>query len=139
MVLLYEELSYKIRGCAMEVRKDYGSGHKEALYENAYAEELAANRIKFKREKSINVYSPKSGRKVGSYRPDFIVEEKIIIELKAMDMVPRRMIDRLFDYLKNSKYELGFFINFGGSRLYIKRIIYTNDRKHWQSIVNTTR
>ena len=72
----------------MEVRKNYGPGHKEILYQNAFAEELT---------------------------------------------------DKLFDYLRNSKYELGFFINFGGSRLYIKRIIYTNDRKPWQSIANTVR
>lgn len=131
MALLYEELSYKIRGCAMEVRKNYGPGHKEALYQNAFAEELVASGISFKREKSIRIYSPKTGRNIGSYRPDFTVEDKIIIETKAMELVPRRMIDKLFDYLRNSKYELGFFINFGGSRLYIKRIIYTNDRKPW--------
>lgn len=132
MGLLYEELSYKVCGCAMEVRKNYGPGHKESLYQNAYVEELIANRVPFKKEKSIRIYSLKTGKNVGNYRPDFIIADKIIVELKAMVLVHRKLIDRLFDYLRNSKYELGFFINFGGSRLYIKRIIYTNDRKQWQ-------
>ncbi|MEM4188728.1 MAG: GxxExxY protein, partial [Candidatus Hadarchaeum sp.] len=118
--------------------RNYGSGHKESLYQRAYAEELDANGILYKQEQPIRIYSPKTGKVVGVYRPDFIIADKIIVELKAMDLVPRKMIDRLFDYLRNSKYELGFFINFGGSRLYIKRIIYTNDRKRWQqSIVST--
>ena len=74
--LLYKELSYEIQGVAMEVRNDYGSGHKESLYQNAFAEELERRNIAFNKEKSINIYSPKSGKKVGSYRPDFIVDEK---------------------------------------------------------------
>jgi len=131
MSLLYEELSYKVRGCAMEVRKNYGPGHKEDVYQNAFAEELAYRNITFKKEDSIKIYSPKSGKVMGTYRPDFIVDDKIIVELKAVTMISKNMVDRLYNYLRNSRYELGFLINFGGNELYIKRIIYTNDRKPW--------
>lgn len=127
--LLFKELSYQIQGAAIEVRKNFGSGHKESLYQNAFAEELTARNISFEKEVAIQIHSPKSGKIVGTYRPDFLIDGKIIIELKAQEVVPRKLIDQLFDYLRNSQYELGYFINFGGQKLYFKRIIYTNDRK----------
>ncbi len=136
--LLYEKLSYEVRGCAIEVRKNYGPGHKESLYQNAYAEELTLKNIPFKREEPIKIYSPKTGKVIGSYRPDFIIDSKIIVELKALDKVPQKMIDQLYDYLRNSEHELGFFINFGSNELYIKRIIYSNDQKPWTKRLSGT-
>ncbi len=128
-VLLYKELSYRIRGAAIEVRKNYGPGHKEVLYQRAFAEELSLQGIKYEREKPIKIYSPKTKKIIGSYQPDFIVEDKIIIELKALEQMPRKMIDQLYSYLRNSEYELGFLINFSSGGVDIKRVIYTNDRK----------
>ena len=127
--LLYKELSYEIRGVAIEVKKNYGPGHKEVLYQRAFAEELRLRGISYQREKSIKVYSPKTKKVIGSYQPDFIVEDKIIIELKALEQMPRRMIDQLYSYLRNSEYELGFLINFRSGGVDIKRVSYTNDRK----------
>lgn len=129
--LLHKELSYQIQGAAIEVRKNFGPGHKESIYQNAYAEELKSRSIKFDKEKSIRIYSPKTGKIIGSYQPDFIIDDKIIVELKALDLIPRKLIDQLYDYLRNSSYELGYFINFAGKKLYIKRIIFTNDHKPW--------
>jgi GxxExxY protein len=127
--LLYPELSYQVQGAAIEVRKNYGSGHKESLYQNAFAEELTTRKIPFEREASIQIKSPKTGKLVGSYKPDFLIDDKIIVEIKALEVIPRKLIDQLFDYLRNSNYELGYFINFAGPKLYMRRIIYTNDRK----------
>lgn len=127
--LLYEELSYQIRGAAIEVRKNYGSGHKEILYQRAFAEELSLRKIKYEREKPIKVHSPKIRKVIGSYQPDFIIEDKIIVELKALERLPQNMIDQLYSYLRNSRYELGFLVNFGSDGVDIKRVIYTNDRK----------
>jgi len=127
--LLYGDLTYKIRGAAMEVRKNFGPGHKETIYSNAFAEELAFQGLNFEREKTIRIYSPKTGKAIGNYRPDFLVESKIIIEVKAVDLIPKNFIDQLYSYLRNSEYQLGIFINFKSPRLYMKRIIYTNDRK----------
>lgn len=127
--LLYKELSYQIQGVAIEVRKNFGPGHKESIYQNAFAEELQLRGIKFEREKGIKIYSPKTRKFMGIYKPDFIIEDKIIVELKALGKIPKIFIDQLYDYLRNSKYELGYFINFASPRLYMKRIIFTNDRK----------
>ena len=138
MNLLYKELSYQIRGAAIEVRKNYGLGHKEVLYQRAFAEELNLRRIKFEREKPIKIYSPKTRKVIGSYQPDFIIENKIIVELKALERMPKMMIDQLYSYLRNSKFELGFLINFRSDGVDIKRVIYTNDRKkHIQTEIET--
>lgn len=63
--LLYKELSYEIRGAAIEVRKNYGPGHKEVLYQRAFAEELDLRGINYEREKPIKIYSPKSKKVIG--------------------------------------------------------------------------
>jgi GxxExxY protein len=135
MDLLYEDLSYQIRGAAYDVRKNYGPGHKEVLYQRAFEEEMNLRKIKFVREKPIKIYSPLTGKIIGSYQPDFIVDDKIIVELKALENIPRKMIDQLYSYLRNSIYQLGFFINYGFDGIDIKRIIYTNDRKKHLSSV----
>jgi GxxExxY protein len=127
--LLYEDLSYQIRGAAFGVRKNYGPGHKEVLYQRAFDEELNIRKIKYVREKPIKIYSPVSGKIIGSYQPDFIVDDKIIIELKALEKISKKMIDQLYSYLRNSIYQLGFFINYGTDGVDIKRVIYTNDKK----------
>jgi GxxExxY protein len=134
--LLYKELSYEIRGAAIEVKKSYGPGHKEVLYQRAFAEELGLRGITYEREKQIRVYSPKTKKIIGSYQPDFIIEGKIIVELKALEQMPGRMINQLYSYLRNSKYELGFLINFNSDGVDIERIIYTNDKKKHVSFNN---
>jgi GxxExxY protein len=127
--LLYEELSYQIRGAAIEIRKQFGCGHKEVLYQRAFAEELDLRKIKYDREKPIKIHSPKTTKVIASYQPDFIIEDKIIVELKVLEQMPKRMIDQLYSYLRNSIYELGFLINFSSRGADIKRVIYTNDKK----------
>lgn len=127
--LLYKELSYQIQGAAIEIRKQYEPGHKEVLYQRAFAEELDFRKIKFEREKPIKIYSLRTNKVIGIYQPDFIVDDKIIVEIKALPQIPKKLVDQLYDYLRNSDYELGYFINFSGPKLYIKRIIYSNVNK----------
>jgi len=127
--LLYKELSYKIRGAAIEVKKSYGLGHKEVLYQRAFAEELTLQKIRYEKEKQVKIYSPKTEKAIASYQLDFLVENKIIVELKALEKIPQIAIDQLYSYLRNSEYQLGFLINFSSNGVDIKRIIYTNDRK----------
>ncbi|MDO8537176.1 MAG: GxxExxY protein [bacterium] len=133
--LLYKELSYQIQGAAIEVRKNFGPGHKESLYQNAFAEELTSRGITFEQEKSIRIYSPKTSKIIGSYKPDFVIEGKVLVELKALEKTPRLAVDQLYDYMRNSDCELGYFVNFSTPKLFMKRIIFTNDRKFRRSVV----
>lgn len=127
--MLYKELSYEVRGAAIEVKKSYGAGHKEVLYQRAFAEELDLRGINYAREKAIKIHSPKTRKVIGSYQPDFVIDDKIIVEIKALEQMPPKMMDQLYSYLRNSRYELGFLINFNSGGANIKRVIYTNDKK----------
>jgi len=73
---------------------------------------------------------------MGNYRVDFLIEGKIIVEIKAVDLIPKNFIDQIYSYLKNSKYKLGYFVNFRSSPFYIKRVIYTNDKKPFLKMVS---
>ncbi len=127
--LLHEELSYKVRGAILEVSKKYGKGLKESIYENALDEEFTKRGLKFKRQPTITIFSLDSGEPLGTYRPDFLVEELLIVEIKAADFTSPQFTKQQLSYLQASKYELGFLVNFNSPQLFIKRLIYTNDRK----------
>jgi len=74
---LYKELSYQLQRCFFEIRKNYGPGQKESIYVNLVAEWLKEHHTPFEKEKSIKIYSITSGKVVGIYRPDFLIDNKI--------------------------------------------------------------
>jgi GTP-binding protein LepA len=124
--LLYEELTYILRGCVFNVYNNLGPGHKENIYQKALEEELRKSKLLFEKEKTINVlYNDKP---IGIYRPDFVVDNKIIVEIKALPFLGQLEKKQTWHYLKGSDYRLAFLINFGGKELQIERIIYDNIR-----------
>jgi GxxExxY protein len=127
--ILYKELSYIIQGCCFEIRKEYGPGQKESVYVNLLKECIEKHNVPIEKEKSIKIYSSQSGKIVGSYRPDLIVDDKIIIEVKSTRITIKQDERQIYHYLRNSKYELGYLINFSTPRLFIKRIVYSNYKK----------
>jgi|SRR3989344_1001297 len=133
--LLYPELSYKIQGSIYNVANKYGSGLKELIYQKALQEEFEKNNIVFEGQKRINIYSVESGKILGTYIPDFVVENKIILEIKASPFTTKQDISQQLSYLKASSYEIGYLVNFNTDKLYIKRSIFTNDRKPFISAI----
>lgn len=127
---LYSDLTYKIRGAAFKVKKELGLGHKEIVYQKALAEEFRKAGLAFEAEKSLNVFY--DGTKVGLYRPDFIVENKVIVELKALPFISQQEEAQHWNYLKGSAYKLALLVNFGGSDVYFKRIVYDTARPQGQ-------
>lgn len=132
--LLYPELSYVIRGCIFEIRKQYGPGQKEIVYHRLLEEKLLKEDLIVEREKRINIYSQDTGKTIGIYQPDLVIEDKIIIEVKSSKFSSQTDEKQLYHYLRNSKYELGYLVNFSTPILYIKRIIYTNNNKPYLNI-----
>ena len=116
---LHEDLSYKIRGACFNVHNTLGGGHKEAIYQKALAIELEKSGIKFEKEKSLTISY--GDEKIGVYRPDFVVNQEIVIELKAVDYMPKDYEVQLLNYLKSTKLPLGFLINFGPKKVEIRR------------------
>ena len=120
---LYRDLTYKIIGALYEVHKELGSVHKEIIYHKAVAIELIDRKIDFVEEKSIDVKY--KGQRIGVYRPDFIIEDKVILEIKVAPMITKSMQDQVYYYIKGTKYKLVLLANFGTSKVGIKRLIYT--------------
>lgn len=127
--ILEQDLSYNVRGVLIEVSNKYGHLHKEQVYQKACEEVFVKRGIKFRSHPKLSVHSIDSGKKLGMYVPDFLIEDKIVVELKAQPVLPRISIQQLEQYLKASKYEIGFAVNFGEPRVRIVRRIYTNDLK----------
>ena len=124
--LLYQNLTYKIRGLIFKVYNELGFGHKEMIYQRALRHELSKNDVPFEQEKPLDVIY--DSIKVGTYRPDFVVDGKILIELKALPILPKASETQLIYYLKGTSFKLGLLVNFGSSKLIIKRKIWTNPR-----------
>jgi len=128
---LYPELTYKIRGAMYKVHKTLGSGHKESVYHKALAQEFKLQGISFTAEKTLSVIY--EGTKVGNYKPDFIVEDKVLIELKATPIMPMQAERQLAYYLRGTPYQLGLLVNFGAKSLDIRRRIWTNQYNQLKS------
>ena len=120
---LYKDLTYKIFGALYAVHNELGPVHKENIYHKAIALEFKERAINFEEEKSLPVKY--KGKKIGSYRPDFIIEDNVILEIKAVPMITKSMMDQIYYYVKGTQYKLVLLANFGTKRLSIKRRIYT--------------
>src|SRR3989339_444897 len=132
--LLYEDLTYRIRKCLFAVRKNLGLGHKEILYQNALEAEFKKEKLAFEKEKTMSVMY--EGKKIGVYRPDFVVEDKIIIELKALKFIGKNEKTQVWTYLKGSNYKLALLANFSPSDVEIERIVYDEARENKKSALS---
>lgn len=128
---LYEDLTYKVRGAMYKVHQTLGSGHKEGVYHKALEKEFDLQSIPFKTEVTLVVNY--EGEKVGRYRPDFIVDDKVLIELKAVPFLPIQAERQLSYYLRGTDYKLGFLVNFGAPSLVIIRKIWDQNRSNQQN------
>lgn len=131
--LLEADLSYKIRGAVFNVRNKYGQGLKEIIYQKALSEELNGRGLEFEEQKRINIFSADTGKVLGVYIPDFLVDNKIIVEIKSSSFTTRADIEQQRSYLRASKYEIAYLVHFGTNKLDIRRSIFTNDRKGFVS------
>jgi len=119
--IVYKELSYTIIEACMEVHKILGPGFTEKIYEEAVIREISSRYIAFERQKPIEVFY--KGDKIGEYRLDIVVDNKIILELKAVAELNSTFEAQLFSYLKATNLKLGILINFGKKKLEQKRIV----------------
>lgn len=109
--LLYLEESYIIRGACFVLYKKFRNTQKESVYQRALVQELKLKGLSIDREKQLPIYH--LGIKVGVYVPDLVVNNSIIIELKAKPFLHKEDSQQFWHYLKNSEFKLGFLINFG--------------------------
>jgi GxxExxY protein len=116
----YSELTGKIIGCAMEVHNELGNGFQEVIYQRALNYEMELRKIVFAREIEMPVFYKQ--KDIGSRRVDFLVEEKICVELKALIKLEDVHLAQAINYLEAFNLEVGLLINFGNTKLEFKRV-----------------
>lgn len=117
----YKELTYKIIGAAMEAHKELGCGFLEAVYEEALDREFKRIGLRFNRQEKLDIIY--KGEKIKEYEADFIVEDKVLVEIKAMKGLTKMDQAQLHHYLKATHKQIGLLFNFGTASLEYKRII----------------
>lgn len=119
----YDDLTYKIIGCAMKVHRELGPSLREDNYQRAMGYALADAGLGYEAEKMISVYSQPDGLDlIGYYIPDFIVEEKIVVEIKAVQGLTNNHLAQVIGYLAVTQCPLGLLLNFAERSLRPQRI-----------------
>ena len=120
--IIYKNESYYIIGLCMDIHNELGKGFNEAVYSDALEIELKANGVPYQKEAKFNiVYKGKTLKH--HYYADFVVDDKIIMELKAVEKISSSHIRQTLNYLAASKMKLGLIVNFGEDNLAYKRVI----------------
>jgi len=128
--LKYQDLTGKIIGCGFEVHKFLGNGFQERIYQRALAYELSKAGLNFAREISMDIFYKDLEDPIGRRRADFIVENKVIIELKAVKLLEDNHLAQILNYLKAYRLEVGLLINFGSKSMEFRRLILSKDRRY---------
>ncbi len=117
---MYDELTYKVIGCAMKVHNTLGNGFQEVIYQRCLAIELEKAKVAFMREVEQIIYY--EGLNVGTRRADFVIEEKIIVELKALINLEDVHLAQAKNYVVAYDFPVGLLINFGAISLQYKKV-----------------
>jgi len=121
--LKYKDITEKIIGASFEVHKFLGNGFQEVIYQRALAWELSQAGLSFAREIEQDIFYKKLTEPIGTRRADFVVEGKVLVELKALVELEDVHLAQVLNYLKAYKLEVGLLINFGSKSLAFKRLV----------------
>ena len=119
--LKHHDITGKIIGCAFEVHNFLGNGFQEIIYQRALSWEFEQVGLNFQREISQDIFYKNLTEPIGKRRADFVVENKVLIELKALKELEDVHLNQVLNYLKTYKLEIGLLINFGSKSLEFKR------------------
>ena len=122
--LIYPELCYQVIGILFEVWTKLGFGHKENFYQNALAREIETLGLKIKKQLPAQISY--KGKVVGIYYFDFLIEDKMVLEIKVRNYFSRKDIEQLYSYLKAKNLKLGIIAHFTKSGVKFKRIVNLN-------------
>ena len=120
--IIEKELVYKINRCVFEVYRVLGHGFLEKVYERALLKELKAKGLKAQAQVPIQVHY--KGEIVGDYYADLVVEDKVIIELKAQEHINIAQEAQLLNYLKATEIQVGLLVNFAYTKATVKRFVF---------------
>ncbi len=119
--LIYADLCYKIVGVLFSVWSDIGIGHKESFYQKATAEGLKEIHLKFKEQLPVKIRY--KNKYIGIYYFDFLVGDKIVLEIKVRNYFSKKDIEQLYSYLKAKNLKLGIIAHFTRTGVKFKRVV----------------
>ena len=118
---MYSDLSYKVIGVLFEVWNNVGVGHKEKFYQKAVARELEISKTNFKEQLPAKIEY--KGKFLGLYYFDFLIEDKMILEIKVRNFFSKKDIEQLYSYLKSKNLKLGMIAHFTRTGVKFKRVL----------------
>ena len=121
-IVEYRDITRKIIGAAFEVHTFLGNGFQEVIYQRALALELSRAGLTFAREIEQDIFYKELPEPIGTRRADFVVEGKVLVELKAISKLEDVHIAQLLNYLRAYRLEVGLLINFGSKSMTFKRL-----------------
>jgi len=121
--LLFRDITEKIIGASFEVHSFLGNGFQEVIYQRALAWEMRQEGLEFAREIEQDIYYKDLPEPIGTRRADFVVEGKVLVELKALAQLEPVHLAQALNYLKAYRLEVGLLINFGAKSLEFRRLI----------------
>jgi GxxExxY protein len=124
----HKELTHLIIGCAMKVHNTLGSGFQEVVYQRALAIEMRMRGLKYQRELEMDIFY--EGEHIGTRRVDFFIEEKMMVELKALTKLDDLHLAQAMNYCQAYNLPSGLLINFGAKSLEFKRVFNVNYKAH---------
>lgn len=123
----FSDVTAKIIGCAMEVHNNLGNGFQEVVYQRAFSIEMNLQNVNHEREKEMPLTY--KGFDIGTRRVDFFVDEKIMVEIKAIKELEDVHLAQAINYLEAYNMEIGLLINFGNTKLQFKRVMKPQPKK----------
>jgi len=121
--LKYKDITQKIIGASFDVHGFLGNGFQEVIYQRALAWEFGQKGLDYAREIEQSIYYKNLPEPIGTRRADFVVENKILVEIKAVIQLQDVHLAQVLNYLKAYKLEVGLLINFGSKSLTFKRLV----------------
>lgn len=123
---MFSDITQKIIGASFEVHKFLGNGFQEVIYQRALAWEMRQVQLDFQREIEQEIFYKELPEPIGTRRADFVVEGKVLVELKAVAKLEDVHMAQALNYLKAYRLDIGLLINFGSKSLEFKRLILSN-------------
>ena len=120
--IIHKQLSYDVVGCAQRVHTALGPGFPETVYHRALCCELMKAEIPFESEKQSEVFY--DGALCGQFRMDIVVDDRIVLELKALALLTNDHLAQALSYLKATRLKLAILINFGTQKLETQRVLH---------------
>ncbi|TVP99163.1 MAG: GxxExxY protein [Balneolaceae bacterium] len=125
--LKYSDITEKIIGASFEVHSFLGNGFQEVIYQRALAYEMSQKNLDFDREIDQHIFYKDLPEPIGTRRADFVVENKVLVEIKAIKELEDVHLAQALNYLKAYRLEVGLLINFGSKSLTFKRLVLSQN------------